>query len=75
MNKLVKMTYPSWFYPALICMDYSGLKNEDFKLLNTILLNDGVLFSDCKKTSEEYPKLIAGVYCMVMDFYFERKAA
>jgi hypothetical protein len=66
-----KLTLPSWYYPAIVCMDYSGLDNTDRKTLNTSLLDNGVLFSDCIKTSEEYTKLTSGVFAMVQDFYFK----
>jgi len=52
-------------------MDYSGLDKEDIKTLNNDLLNNGVLFSDCIKTSEEYTKLQSGAYLTVIDFYFK----
>jgi len=66
-----KLTFPNWYYPPLICMDYSGLDKEDIKTLNNDLLNNGVLFSDCIKTSEEYTKLQSGAYLTVIDFYFK----
>ena len=66
-----KLTFPSWYYPAIVCMDYSGLDNTDRKTLNTSLLDNDVLFADCVKTSEEYEKLTSGVFAMVQDFYFK----
>lgn len=66
-----KLTFPSWYYPAVICMDYSGMNAEDRKVLNNDLLNNDVLFSDCIKTSEEYAKLVSGVFLTVQDFYFK----
>ena len=66
-----KLTFPVWYYSPVVCMDYSGLNAEDRKILNNDLLDNGVLFSDCIKTSQEYTKLISGMYCMVMDFYFK----
>lgn len=65
-----KLTFPSWYYPAIVCTDYSGLNKDDIKALNNDLLNNNVLFSDCIKTSEEYAKLVSGVFLTVQDFYF-----
>ena len=65
-----KLTFPNWYYSPLVCMDYSGLNKDDIKILNNDLLDNGVLFSDCVKTSEEYIKLISGMPCMMQDFYF-----
>lgn len=66
-----KLTFPNWYYPALVCMDYSGMSADDRKILNNDLLDNDVLFSDCIKTSAEYTKIVSGMPAMVMDFYFK----
>lgn len=66
-----KLTLPNWYYSPIVCMDYSVLNKDDVKILNNDLLENGVLFADCVKTSAEYTKLVSGMPAMVMDFYFK----
>jgi hypothetical protein len=68
--KTVVFTYPSIWASAIVNHDYSGLDKEDIKILNNQLLDDEVSFCDCVAVSDEYTKLVNGMWCMVADFTF-----